>query len=33
MTAAGVACLQVQVTLAAKSVGMLDENKLKRSMS
>ena len=33
MTAAGVACLQVQVTLAAESVGMLDENKLKRSMS
>ena len=33
MTAAGVACLQVQVALAAKSVGMLDENKLKRSMS
>ena len=33
MTAAGVACLQVQVTLAADGVGMLDENKLKRSMS
>ncbi len=33
MTAAGVACLQVQVTLAADSVGMLDEKKLQRSMS
>lgn len=33
MTAAGVACLQVQVTLAAAGVGMLDESKLKRSMS
>lgn len=28
MTSAGLACLQVQVTLAANSVGMLDENKL-----
>ncbi len=33
MTAAGVACLQVQVALAAESVGMLDEKKLKRSVS
>ncbi len=32
MTAAGVACLQVQVTLAADSVGMLDEKKLKKNM-
>ena len=31
MTSAGVSCLQVQVALAAHSVGMLDENKLKRS--
>ena len=30
MTPAGLACLQVQVTLAANRVGMLDENKLKR---
>ena len=33
MTAAGVACLQVQVALAAGSVEMLDKNKLKRSVS
>lgn len=33
MTVAGVACLQVQVTLAADGVGMLDESKLKRSVS
>ena len=30
MTSASIACLQVQVTLAAHNVGMLDENKLKR---
>ncbi len=33
MTAAGVACLQVQVTLAADGVDMLDKNRLKRSVS
>ena len=33
MTAAGQACLQVQVALAAEGVGMLDEKKLKRSVS
>ena len=33
MTSAGLACLQVQVALAADGVGMLDEKKLKRSMS
>ena len=32
MTAVSVACLQVQVTLAAHNVGMLDENKLKRGV-
>ncbi len=33
MTAAGVACLQVQVALASDSVGMLDGKKLKRNNS
>ncbi len=32
-TAAGVACLQMQVTLATESVGMLDKDDLKRSVS
>ena len=31
MTAAGVACLQIQVTLAADGVGMLDKKKLKKN--
>ena len=33
MTSAGTSCLQVQVALAADSVGMLDEKKLKKSLS
>lgn len=33
MTAAGMACLQIQVTLAADGVEMLDKNRLKRSVS
>ncbi len=33
MTAAGVACLQVQAALASESVGMLDEKKLKKNNS
>lgn len=32
MTSTGLACLQVQVMLAAKGVGMLNENKLKKGM-
>ena len=33
MTAAGIACLQVQVMLAAKSVGMLDQDRLRSQIS
>lgn len=33
MTAAGLACLQVQVMLAAKSVGMLDQDRLRSQIS
>lgn len=32
MTSAGLACLQVQVTLAAENVGMLDKEKLRRPL-
>lgn len=32
MTSTGLACLQVQVTLVASNVGMLDEKRLHRSL-